>query len=179
MVLLRWSNANLDDPSDPNHYKWMDALQPYIKSEQLFICPSSTGAKYRFANTLPVGNTSREYGSYCMNDAYSQAGTPTPPMGNQLESIVSLVQVNNPAGTAWVADSISDNYNYACDMPFANNGAVPVPTGSPLQAGRIIERHLDTANFLFCDGHVKSQKLSQILKTNSAGIATALTVEDD
>ena len=31
-------------PSDPaaGKYKWMDAIQPYVKSAQLFVCPSAS-----------------------------------------------------------------------------------------------------------------------------------------
>ncbi|BCM88916.1 hypothetical protein IAD21_00758 [Abditibacteriota bacterium] len=181
MPMLRWGNdGNFDIASDPNHYKWMDSTQPYLKSDQLFICPSSTGALYTNATKLAVGNTTRMFGSYCMNDAYGQGGAPNPPISDQLQgNIVSLAAIANAAGTLWLADSVTDDYNYACDMPFGNTTAMPAPMGTPLRIGRIIERHLDTATFLFVDGHVKSQKLVQALKTNSSGIAPTLTIEDD
>jgi prepilin-type N-terminal cleavage/methylation domain-containing protein/prepilin-type processing-associated H-X9-DG protein len=186
MPMLRWAADGAggpDEASNPLRYKWMDSVYPYIKSEQIFICPSSTDAKYRFAGNLPAGNNDRKvggYGAYCMNDAYGQGGAPKPPISDQLQnSYVGLSDIANAAGTLWLADSISDDYNYACDMPFGNADAMPAPAGSPLKVGRIIERHLDTANFLFLDGHVKSQRLSQALKTNAAGVAPLLTIEDD
>ncbi len=32
--------------TDAVNYKWMDAIFPYIKSEQIFVCPSDPGGKY-------------------------------------------------------------------------------------------------------------------------------------
>ena len=45
-------------------------------------------------------------------------------------------------------------------------------------------RHLDTTNALFCDGHVKSFKIGQLVEKVPAGQPTAgayrlFTIEDD
>ena len=60
--------------SDANNYKWMDAIYPYVKSEQLFNCPSDAlSPKY-------VQRSGQNYGSYGQNGAYASAGdSQTPP----------------------------------------------------------------------------------------------------
>jgi prepilin-type processing-associated H-X9-DG protein len=34
-------------------------------------------------------------------------------------------------------------------------------------------------NFLYCDSHVKAQKLASVAQLNAAGIMSAFTIEDD
>ena len=45
----------------------------------------------------------------------------------------------------------------------------------------IRERHLETTNVLWCDGHVKSVKLDTLVKpsTNPAGRLKYFTIQDD
>ncbi len=45
--------------------------------------------------------------------------------------------------------------------------------------GRIIGRHLDRANTLFCDGHAKGMALAELLKRGTNGYYVYLTCEDD
>lgn len=40
-------------------------------------------------------------------------------------------------------------------------------------------RHLETINVLYCDGHVKSLKLSGLLALNGGGYLKDWTIEDD
>lgn len=45
-----------------------------------------------------------------------------------------------------------------------------------------MERHLDTTNVLFCDGHVKALKLDVLARTKIIGtdqVMTLFTIEDD
>jgi prepilin-type N-terminal cleavage/methylation domain-containing protein len=76
---LQWYGTN-SGPSDApgtggDRYKWMDAIFPYVKSEQLFNCPShrlpvtlgtSTFDAYRF-------RSGRNWGSYGVNTTYFDA----------------------------------------------------------------------------------------------------------
>jgi prepilin-type processing-associated H-X9-DG protein len=50
---------------------------------------------------------------------------------------------------------------------------VPVPSGT------YEARHTDGANFAYCDGHVKWQQLSELLKMNANGIYPVFTIEED
>ncbi len=43
----------------------------------------------------------------------------------------------------------------------------------------MIERHLETCNVLFCDGHAKAQKLEKFTVVGTQGIYSAFTVQAD
>ncbi len=52
-------------------------------------------------------------------------------------------------------------------------------SANPHQLQNIVARHFDFTNVLFCDGHVKAMKLEVLRRTNTAGTASAFTIEDD
>jgi prepilin-type N-terminal cleavage/methylation domain-containing protein/prepilin-type processing-associated H-X9-DG protein len=180
--------------SDSSNYKWMDAAYPYIKSEQVFNCPSmnyvtGSGAPYKFKNSPSIYNADspQNFGSYAMNGTYDAAGAPTPPSsrvayGGNMNTMATIAA---PANTAWVVDSASDNgFGWILDFGSDNspaNTVIPAVTGEPSRAGaaQAIGRHLGTISVLFADGHVKSLKMDALLKKNTAGLATMLTSEDD
>lgn len=182
-----------DKASTATVYKWMDAIQPYIKSTQIFDCPSQSSVRYVY-NQPGVGGGGSNFGSYCMNAMTNQNGV-VGPSGNNADT--SLADVQDAAGTLWIADAATTNI---ANMSYTNYGYrfIPTtPTGATIQAtsprslyanvktssGAISERHLDTTNILFCDGHVKAVKLDAIVKTsvNSAGttVMPMLSVQAD
>jgi prepilin-type N-terminal cleavage/methylation domain-containing protein/prepilin-type processing-associated H-X9-DG protein len=170
--------------SDPNtgRYKWMDAVQPYIKSTQLFTCPSgptgltnnATGqyVPYKQLGTtgFPAAPNDKNYGCYAINAAYYNGG-----FGQGITGVgeldASIARVESPATTIWVADG-----NGAVSVAWdATPGFVEGPpkrlgnTGSgDLNEGSAVERHLDTTNTLFCDGHVKSMKMDTLKQVGNA-----------
>jgi prepilin-type N-terminal cleavage/methylation domain-containing protein/prepilin-type processing-associated H-X9-DG protein len=167
-----------------DNYKWMDALQPYVKSTQLFDCPSSQAPRY-------VVRSTPNYGSYVTNNGYYESGdavnppvsdyggstaVPTPIGRTLLASIVT------PSTTALVMDGQAETgspiIGYFCYW----TNAAGLPTlvdGPPKTFQTAVERHLETINVLYCDGHVKSRKLADLVKPNSAGVLSAFTREDD
>ncbi len=179
--------------SDNVNYKWMDAIFPYTRSEQIFNCPSDAlSPPYRLR-----GGTN--YGSYGQNGAYRNAGDEqTPPRSAQ--SLVSLPQIASPAEVVWAADtnnadgtlttnggSSGGSYGFTWADISENPGIVTAGSGYrqltvPTSGGGIAERHLQTTNALFCDGHVKSyslERLSQLRATPSGNVAYLFTIEDD
>lgn len=176
-------------PSDPTtNYKWMDAIYPYVKSEQMFVCPSDPNSRYRYSRNLAVGTTTDDYGSYGQNGAYSAAGDAQTPPRSSATYLVSLSQVAEPAGTVWATDI---NGRMGTDRSFgflwpssaalptiqtsADNADIP---GGWRQFDKIAERHLGTTSTLYCDGHVKAQKLDRLLEKRN-GILFAFTIEED
>jgi prepilin-type N-terminal cleavage/methylation domain-containing protein/prepilin-type processing-associated H-X9-DG protein len=172
------------------NYKWMDAVQPYVKSEQIFNCPSDP-------NTAAYGYKFRDgqnYGSYGLNGAYGAVTTDsqTPPRsGNGI--VIGLERVRNAAQTVWVTDN---NNAPSTSNPGGSQGFFwgsaalnpTISTSSPRQLQNILERHLDTTNVLFCDGHVKALKLDVLatkktvfdpLTSANAEVMTLFTIEDD
>ncbi len=162
---------------------WQLATQPYLKSTQIFKCPSNTGSATdivaqsnpnNVANGgIPVSYICNGGGSY--SDSFSGA------FGNNADGSVgqrpmnrsadnnraisggaALAQLDSSSQTILVfengrpASANSDLYN-ASDLTVGN---------TPLQS------HLGTTNFLFADGHVKSLKP---LSTVAGGVNEWLT----
>jgi prepilin-type processing-associated H-X9-DG protein len=176
------------------HYKWMDAIYPYIKSEQLFVCPSDSEAKYVNQKRLSGTDTTNDYGSYGQNGAYAAAGdSQTPP--RSAAYLVSLSSLSSPSSTVWATDNINrpspSDVNGAFGFLWQNaasNPAVTTGSGGFKQLEKIVARHLETTNVLFCDGHVKSMKLDALAATKSVvdpidgqtkAVMTLFTIEDD
>ncbi len=135
----------------PGDYRWMDALRPYIRNVQIFVCPSKKANKY-----IPwsAGN----YGGYACNYAYwNENGFPPRgwhPMGK------SLAEIAQTAETILACDGPGNDFVVACDT--ASNQEYIRGT---LKNNA---RHNDGLNFLFCDGHVKWLKPDAACKLGSS-----------
>ena len=167
--------AGYSYPYGAGRYKWMDALYPYVKSEQVFNCPSESlpylnGAgnanisqykymqgKYAYGSyggnqlhyTQPVGQT-----GLFRNEETSVGGAPQPPTADSL--------LEAPATTVAIMDSHAyDNY-YPWLVQGLDFGAVTGTSGDRHMLNAH-ERHLDTINVLWADGHVKSMKMDALM----------------
>ena len=190
------------------NYKWMDLLQPYVKSEQIFNCPSAptSGSSkvppYTYYSGVNYGSYAANLGNYASNDNVN------PPFslisgiaGNSVP--IKLAKMQVPATTVMVTDSRGQSYSSgpSCVMAWwgsmgsdknkfdfndiGQDATAPWMrtwgfTGSN-PTGTIAERHLETINVLWCDGHVKAVKLSAISPDLPAGgkLFSAWTIEDD
>ena len=178
-----------------DNYKWMDAIQPYAKSEQVFVCPSDAGAKYRWSGNLAAGEKSENYGSYGQNGAYSAANDAQTPPRSAGAYLISMAEISQPAQTMWAADTnnrFEANGNFGIGggnwLRAVNNPTIKtnadeprIPAGSR-QLDTIIDRHLGTTNVLFCDGHVKAMKLETLAQTRTVGgvaVMPMFTIEED
>ena len=208
-ILTRSNYAIVEDndaakESTPARWKWMDSIFPYVKSEQVFDCPSNRALpRYKY-NVPGVGwapdNKHTQWGGYAINA--TRMGTTVPIVGrgpaqpsNSVQPNVSLAAVDDVAGTVYVADSTeytgSKGFSYrviptsTTDLKLTTtatpNVITRVATGGG--SGGIPELHLETANVLFVDGHVKAMKLEALLvkRANSAGAQTfpMFTIEAD
>jgi prepilin-type N-terminal cleavage/methylation domain-containing protein/prepilin-type processing-associated H-X9-DG protein len=164
-------------PGDtPERYKWMDAIQPYVKNTQLFTCPSAAQLVYIPRAQLLSGQTTRQYGSYAYNRAYGQVEieTDTTPAGK------SLGQLELPADTVWFAETVGGG-PYDFDFRWPDVASNPVVTNTtPRQLGvYIIERHQGKTNVLWCDGHSKAASLDWLARKNSLEVMFMFTIQDD
>lgn len=171
-------------PGDaPERYKWMDALQPYVKSAQIFTCPSASNLPYIPRTALKPGETTRKYGSYSYNRAYGQFdieadGTPA---GKPLAQIVI------PADTVWFAEAPGGGpYDFDFRWPdVASNPIVGKTAPRILQDANapqiqyIIERHQQKTNVLWCDGHAKATGLDTLAAKNKQNVMYWFTIQDD
>ena len=142
---------------------WAYTTQPYMKSTQILQCPSESTPGNSDPNAEPssgtYGNTS--YTDYAYNPGLGYVAN----LGDVGRSDAG---VPNPVVTIMVCDSVpynaSDNTPYGtgynCNGIIGLNGTGDCGT----QALNIpaATRHLESANYLFCDGHVKSAKPTQI-----------------
>ena len=159
-----------------DRYKWMDAAFPYIKSEQVFDCP--TQARSAWANPYKFRD-GLKFGSYFINSSYyGDADFEQSPAG---EENTGLADIGDAAGCVWVGDGQSEGY---ADFEFGWEDKNDQPTIDRSSANfrvleTLTERHLDTTVALFCDGHVKSMRLNDLTRTNAAGVYPAFTIGDD
>lgn len=153
-------------PTLPDQRNWRDVIQPYVKSTQLFACPSNTG------NTQPTWPQLDPKGpprSYSINGAGNEGtntnsnigGTaPTGDNGNA----ASLASLGSPAQILLVGES-----DPGWQWPEMNmNGSVQDAQNS------LFKGHLGTVNFLFADGHVKAMK-----PVATGSPVNMWTIEDD
>jgi prepilin-type N-terminal cleavage/methylation domain-containing protein/prepilin-type processing-associated H-X9-DG protein len=111
---------------------WRQIIQPYVKSTQLFRCPSNTrDASDGAAGTYPAVPV-----NYSMNVRFIPDETRK----------VALSAVDSPSTRILVAEHLWDDSR----MMFPDWN-----TGNNL-VDNVFSRHLGTANYLFADGHVKA-----------------------
>ena len=176
-------SINYDSPMNNRfrHTMWFDMLYPYTKSEQIFDCPSHPLAKFRRStatdyNTPSGRSGDGDMGSYAMN-SYESFGT------NLAGSALSALE--DPARTLFAADATGDFGAMPWFMnawwaggPTANITAEPnFLTDNAL--GQIQARHLQPANVLFVDGHVKAMKIGELNRRAPNGDLAYFTIAND
>ena len=160
---------------------WVISTQPYIKSYQLFQCPSEAtrgNGSYTPAETFSGGGPSdnpksanQYYTDYYANDFVIRRNKGVPPISEAKVGFVSNTILlgdgsvnangNQPGvGEPWFTRKRADNTN--------NYGAANDPTQV---AGGILgqSRHLEGANYAFVDGHVKWLKSDKVLRGSDQG----------
>ena len=152
-------------------YKWMDAGFPYIKSEQVFTCPSARLERAKpYVNQQRLTNPTPDYGSYIIVHGYGANVTNrTPPVshpGIASPQLVSLAAVGNATTTAWVVDGDDDQIGFSANV-------------AADELGNFTDRHLETVNTLFLDGHVKALKSEVLKRKNADGVISMVTIQDD
>ncbi len=142
---------------------WVDTLQPYIKSDQLFVCPSDSS---------PYALASGRKTSYAINQIYYKNAAQELFEANTTGiTPVSLAAIDDSSGTIAVGDS-SGYYQVYPSTPAAavvDNNANPKTFGESSASGFFVARHLDGTNWLFLDGHVKWLRLDTVATKNAAG----------
>ena len=167
------------------NFTWVQAIQPYIKSVQVFQCPSDPDAGQP-APAAGWAGIKCSYGGNALyanhvdgsgGDVYGFAGIFY--TANYGGSPQSLSTVSSPSTTIMAADKFSSDTSSiaaAADKPFGNasgtglfgvilsSAGLPNGTqsstayGDNTKMGEVSAKHLETANFLFADGHVKAMR---------------------
>ncbi|RYG68787.1 DUF1559 domain-containing protein [bacterium] len=195
--------------SDGLCYKWMDAIYPYIKSEQLFNCPSAptTILPYKHHAPSTIAYTGYQYGSYFANAMYKSTADNLPyksPVSyggdgggglippRRLAEVVDTSQTifcldgGRWDGTAWGGDfgfPYITTWDSGWSPIFSDTGGYKSVTNTDMA---MPARHLETINILWCDGHVKSMKLDSLMSPVVGPVASQypnlrrfFTIQDD
>jgi prepilin-type N-terminal cleavage/methylation domain-containing protein/prepilin-type processing-associated H-X9-DG protein len=143
---------------------WQYMLQPYVKSYQVFVCPSNTRniAPMLDHQDPPVAGPIKARVSYAAPIEVSPNGAA---FGDRDTVGPSLSDFPSVAQTIMVVDSNAENTDFRLTGTFwMGSSAGGSGTGNPaLFAG-----HMGTMNCLFVDGHVKAMKPSQTVPNDSA-----------
>ena len=145
---------------DTDQNSWRSVVQPYIKSTQLFVCPSNTQSKH--ATYDPEFN--RSYAGNWAYDLTAPNGVDrgvfnqsTPRALAELLAASNTIAVCEITNVPWVAfnvDRASPGYDDA-----GKGGIATTSYGQRLFTG-----HMGTTNYLFCDGHVKALRPLQTIE---------------
>jgi prepilin-type processing-associated H-X9-DG protein len=145
----------LPNGSATSYNLWHHMIHPYIKSVQIFNCPSYTGTPYTgdYASSLSYGMSYSPayYASEATTVGITEACTSNCGV-NVGAPGVSLAAIDDVAGTVHIMDSIY----YLVTTGTGTAGPYPYAR----------DRHLDTLNVLYLDGHVKAQRKSNLFGAN-------------
>ncbi len=146
-----------------DHVEWFTVLESYVKTNQVFFCPSHSGVNP--SQPPSWGNI-----SYGWNFFYLQANANQPEPDLFLNSpAVLLAEMTSPAETVLLADSGSspgypdNNQNGALDW-------LRAPNTEPewwAYVNRPSDMHRGGANVAFCDGHSKWHPIPTEARVNT------------
>jgi prepilin-type N-terminal cleavage/methylation domain-containing protein/prepilin-type processing-associated H-X9-DG protein len=135
----KFSVGLTDCGADANCVTWMDIIYPYVKSTQVFVCPSAkAGPEY------PSYGYSGALNARSLLKYSDQLDAADPNNGVPL----LLSSVTRPAEVIAVTD-----YNYSASF-YANAYDVGVAARHATNYKRVIP-HLEGGNIAYADGHVK------------------------
>jgi len=144
--------------SSDGFHGWAVLLGPYLKSTQIFQCPSDS-------TIAPTTPDKGGYTDYALNLTLGYDGSAARGL-----SLAALTQPTltvsfcedldaNPTAT----NPVSRSYFWSAGNAATTNGTVPADGFATFRGAA--QRHLDGANFAFTDGHVKWYKASSTTKS--------------
>ncbi len=185
----RYPSYRFEPPSSVTGQRstWYVQTQPYLKSTQLFVCPSdsdnsASGGAYWMPSGITAYHVSYGYNAnfgggaasrgvsmaaldssattVIVTDAGTQPGTGTP----ATDPLKWTVKPN-----AWILD---DYVTSSSSYPETQVVAAAGGDGSSFAGPN--PRHLETCNVLWADGHVKSQRVSSFYRNNAVSPCLAI-----
>ncbi len=177
------------------YISWPDAIYPYVKSEQIFRCPSATGGQHVYRYPRPSGSDT--WGSYACN---AMTNNTTTSMCNTDNNTIppAVSQVVTPATTLWLVERAIEGASGNADQrgrvnsslsravvadtkpPRALNTDAGTGGANSVNGAGIEARHLETCVVTYADGHSKAHRLEFLLTRNTANNALKYwSLEDD
>lgn len=160
---------------DGNNYVFFQLIQPYVKSTQLFQCPSDSERRPHWFANNPQNNGAypNVHCSYLINTSMAPINA----------AGLNLSAIQAPSTTLWMVDGGSRYNTPAGSNPttWTDKSYGPILVGDPAIYGGAMAadsatndrwaapsfRHLETTNVLFADGHAKAMKIEKFLYNNS------------
>ena len=152
---------------------WADALQPYLKSTQIFQCPSESAPGTD--NPVPPSGSDAGYTDYWYNGMLSADAAGTDYTTSVSEAALPFVSLTilvgdgstggaNPGAARYRSNGCNNVVSTASNAPGVSTNCVTqgfVSIGGLGGLGNQL-RHLDGVNVAFADGHVKWYKGNEI-----------------
>lgn len=151
---------------------WAGAILPYIKSRQIFVCPSATQIKHYYGTAFmdvstTLTNTTYGYNNHylgaCGNNPHVQGNPPKESaIANSSSTILAIDGTfgNISSYAIWrLNDQGVSQSQYASNNPMSNDG----PNGGTPNDWFPGDRHLGGMNVAFADGHVKWMQKSKVI----------------
>ncbi len=179
-------STNYDIPtSDPNRI-WTATIQPYVKNQGIFNCPSASGAAFA-SDWSKRGYQSIGYTTATAigSDANSAENFTTPALIAQLDEPTRIPIFADTANADSSSGSIGKYRGYVFDPCTGQGNAANPRLGTPLVSDRDLVKELGTldpgqlkpvharhfanakdagfATLMFADGHVKAYSAKSIL----------------
>ena len=168
---------------------WSQFIQPYVKSTQVFKCPSdsTTILPASLATSAnPSGFVTVFPTSYSYNNLFTTASHPT-------YTAISTAIVRNPTETILMTDGTSElggNADGPANKarqpqewtelasahilePYNSNFCFGASPAASAARGGPLARHLEMTNVAFADGHVKAMKIDKWFNANSTCMTPA------
>jgi hypothetical protein len=145
----------LDPPATyPGYYQWEEAVLPYVKNDQLFVCPSASAIRY-VPDTTPNQVDTPSWpdpdypfprGGYAGNVAYWSTLCTTGIVANHPFGFRSLGAIADPAGTFMVWDSaeselpgkFDEGWQDGSDQPTTVNWSANPPNLAPTGQSSVV-----------------------------------------
>jgi len=126
-------------------FPWSLAILPYVKSNQLFFCPSDANASHNSSNSVSTGNV-----SYGYNYAFLAMSGSYPVVPSSLNLLSSI---KYPSETLLLGDTGLNAVGYV--IHWSTSTYLPRDV------------HLEGCNFAFVDGHVKWMKAGPVIANHA------------
>jgi len=169
---------------------WRSSIYPYVKSEQIFICPSgrpgpkradypngyggydeSTGAIYLANHYAANAATGPDQGGYCGTEAPYIRAAGTPDQGNWPGGAMAQYNASSPRNqplkisaipnTSQLIGITENNFTDGSQWYGEIDQMYVAHNLSTQNVRGLFAGHLGTSNYLFMDGHVKALRPQQ------------------
>ena len=148
---------------------WVETTQPYIKSSQVYRCPSDTDSSWDTPTSVYGADSTappliKRFASYQVNAYLINLGGFAMPYAH-------LSALQSPSKVVYLAEAgpknVLDHFSPMCwgspvDASICDNGGSDWDSAKQETTQLAVHRHLDGSNYLYADGHAKWQKFSSL-----------------